>query len=359
MSKKHVAIIGTVGIPAKYGGFETLTQNLVQHLKDDFDFTVYCSSKEYEKRLPGWKGVQLKYIPLKANGIQSIPYDILSFLSALRCADIILVLGVSGTIILPFMSKKTRSKTVINIDGLEWKRAKWNKRISNFLKYSEKLAVKYGRYIIADNEEIRKYITEEYKKDSALIAYGADHIIKKGRISGKTEQPYAFTVCRIEPENNIHVILEAFRESGRSIKIVGNWQLSPYSRKLYEQYSTAAEIELLPPIYDQEKLDALRANCRLYIHGHSAGGTNPSLVEAMYLGLPVIAFDVPYNRATTNNEALFFKDKVALIEILNTANDMKINAVAQKMKEIAQANYTWEKIARKYAEIFDKVLDVK
>jgi len=352
--KKHVAIVGTVGLPAKYGGFETLTQNLVQQLNDKFDFTVYCSSKVYSEQHSEWNGAKLKYVPLHANGIQSIPYDICSIMSAARQADVILILGVSGALVLPFLGSSVRRKMVINIDGLEWRRVKWNAIIRSFLKYSEKIAVKYGSIIIADNEEIRRYVETSYGKRSALIEYGADHIFEAGRTGGaSSEPPYAFTVCRIEPENNIHLILEAFAESGRRLKIVGNWEKSPYGRKLFESYSHHKEIELISPIYDQRKLDMLRTNCSLYVHGHSAGGTNPSLVEAMYIGLPIVAFDVSYNRATTENKAYFFKDKAELVEILKTTNDLALNEVALKLKEIAQKRYTWRRIAEKYAEVFN------
>lgn len=355
--KKHVAIVGTVGLPAKYGGFETLTQNLVQQLNDKFDFTVYCSSKVYGEQLSEWNGAKLKYVPLYANGIQSIPYDVWCIISAARHADVILILGVSGVLVLPFLGSSIRRKTVINIDGLEWKRVKWNTIIRRFLKYSEKIAVKCGGIIIADNEEIRRYVEMSYGKRSALIEYGADHIFDAGRMATSSSQAsYAFTVCRIEPENNIHLILEAFAESGRRLKIVGNWENSAYGKKLFESYSNHKEIELIPPIYDQEKLDVLRSNCSLYIHGHSAGGTNPSLVEAMYIGLPIAAFDVPYNRATTENKAYFFKDKAELVEILKTSNGSALNEVALKLKEIAQKRYTWRRITEKYAEVFNKYL---
>ena len=136
--KKKLAIVGTVGIPAKYGGFETLTEYITKDLSEEYDITVFCSSKSYEEKIERHNNCHLEYINLNANGVQSIPYDILSLIKALRFADTILILGVSGCISLPFLkffSKKT--KLVTNIDGLEWKRDKWNKYAKWFLKFSE------------------------------------------------------------------------------------------------------------------------------------------------------------------------------------------------------------------------------
>lgn len=177
--KKKLAIVGTVGIPAKYGGFETLTEYITKDLSEKYDITVFCSSKSYEEKIKKYNNCHLKYINLNANGVQSIPYDILSLLKALRFADAILILGVSGCISLPFLKlffKKT--KIVTNIDGLEWKRDKWNKYAKYFLKFSEKLAVKYSDVVVADNKVIQDYILSEYGTKSELIAYGADHVNK-------------------------------------------------------------------------------------------------------------------------------------------------------------------------------------
>lgn len=348
---KRVAIIGTVGIPAVYGGFETLVHHLVQHLDNKFDFTVYCSALAYEDKPTHFGKTKLKYINLNANGAQSIPYDIVSMTSAIFSGhDILLVLGVSGALFLPLIRLFTNKKLVVHIDGLEWKRNKWNAFAKKFLKFSESIGVKFGHKIIADNHVISSYILNEYKKDSYLIEYGADHIIQN---LSTTKNGYAFSVCRIEPENNVHVILEAFSQSNHPIKFVGNWERSPYGKALFEKYSVFDNIQLLQPIYDQEKLDLLRSGCRIYIHGHSAGGTNPSLVEAMYLGLPIFAFDVAYNRATTEEKCLYFNDKAALKNLLEDSTDGLLATIAVDMEEVAKRRYKWSIISERYSKLFD------
>lgn len=354
-----ISIIGTVGIPAKYGGFETLVEYLTKHLHNDFDITVFCSSKAYSEKLETYNGVKLSYIPLDANGIQSIPYDIISILKSLKFADTILILGVSGCIVLPFVKLFSSKKIIVNIDGLEWKRHKWKKYAQVFLRFSEKWAVTYADVIVSDNKVIQEYVDLQYDKKSTLIAYGADHVRKLPMSKEVLDRfpflnkEYAFTVCRIEPENNLHLILEGFaQEKNLNLVIVGNWNASQYGIELKEKFSKYSHIYLLDPIYDQNILDQIRSNCKIYIHGHSAGGTNPSLIEAMYLGLPVFAYDVPYNVETTHYEAKYFKDADELIFLLRNLKKWDLNKISNNMEEIAKNIYTWNIVAKKYSEIF-------
>lgn len=356
---KRVAIIGTVGVPARYGGFETLAHHLVDKLSKQFKLFVYCSSKAYskEEQIKEYKGARLFYLPFNANGIQSIIYDIVSIIHALFIADTLIVLGVSGGIIIPFVRLFTKKRIIVNIDGLEWRRDKWNRAAKEFLHFSEKLAVKWSHADITDNEAIKRYTSINYKTLSCLIEYGADHVMEVMPETSDFEKypflkdPYAFKVARIEPENNIHVVLEAFATSGRVLVIVGNWEKSLYGKELKETYSKYPNIHIMDPIYEQRGLDLLRSNCRVYVHGHSAGGTNPSLVEAMYLGLPILSFDVSYNRATTENKAFYFKDSVTLQQQLYSISVADLIKNRSEMKEIASRRYTWEIIAKRYANL--------
>lgn len=354
-----VSIIGSVGIPAKYGGFETLVEHLSKKLSKQYILTVYCSAKNYKKKLNYYNSAKLEYINLQANGIQSIFYDLVSFVKAMHNSDVILILGVSGCIGLPLLKPFTKAKIVTNIDGLEWKRDKWSSIIKSFLRFSEKLAVKFSDRVIGDNKVIIDYIHEQYRvKNTILIPYGADHvsneIMSKEIISRYSflKDQYAFKVCRIEPENNIHIILEAFREiKTLNLVIVGNWNNSDYGTDLKSKYS-GVNIHLLDPIYDQKILNQMRSNCYVYIHGHSAGGTNPSLVEAMYLKLPIISYGVKYNKETTNNECMYFLNKNELVYILDNLNNDKLMSIRQNMYRYAKENYTWEIIASSYSKAF-------
>jgi len=358
--KAKVAIVGSVGLPAKYGGWETLVSNLTMYLNNQFDLTVFCSGLKYKKQPSEYNGVQLRYINLNANGVQSIPYDIISIYKSLKFADTILVLGISGCIFLPFVKFFKKNKIIVNIDGLEWKRDKWGFFAKRFLMLSEYMAVKFADIVISDNKAIQEYIFDKYRVNSHLIPYGGNHANKEPlKKSDKTQYAflndrYAFKVCRIEPENNLDIILEAFSTfNSLPIVIVGNWSNSRYGKGLRQKYKKHKHIYMLDAIYNQKDIDILRSNCFVYIHGHSAGGTNPSLVEAMFLGLSIISFDVSYNRETTFESAIYFNSKESLISILRRIDETSsLNKISIKMKQIADEHYGWKKITDKYAEIF-------
>ena len=355
--KLKLAIIGTVGVPARYGGFETLVEQLIPQLQEEFDITVYCSSRFYKKqeRRSHFCGAKLMYIPFQANGIWSIPYDMISILHAAFKADLLLILGVSGCVLLPFVKFFTKKRFFVNIDGIEWKRDKWNPLIKTFLRYSEIFSVESAEAIITDNQVIADYLKTTYDYHSYLIEYGGDQAkavpvraeaIKKYPF---LSQNYAFSVCRIEPENNIHIILEAMAsQSYLPLVFVGNWNNSQYGLELRKNYGHLEHIHLLDPIYDPEPLNTLRSNCFIYLHGHSAGGTNPSIVEAMNLALPIIAYDVGYNRASTENEALYFRTAEGLLEALSHLDEKKRDQLSREMSTIAKRRYTWKAIANKY-----------
>ncbi len=355
-----VSIIGTVGVPANYGGFESLVENIIgENASEGFQYTVYCSSKNYPEKLSSYKGATLKYVPLQANGSQSIPYDIISLLKASRGSDVVLVLGVSGCCFLPIYRLFSQKRLVINIDGLEHRRDKWGKWTRRFLKFSEKMAVKYGDVIVADNKGIQDYVMEEYGKKAELIAYGGDHVLcETADIEdevldkyGLKDREFAFSVCRIEPENNVHITLEAFKKSGKKLVFVGNWERSLYGKGLLEEYGKCENISMLSPIYDLKVLNVLRSHCTYYIHGHSAGGTNPSLVEAMFFQKPILAYDVVYNRETTEHKADYFNDVDELVRLLQQPSET-FKANADAMLEIAQRRYRWEVVAKEYESLY-------
>ncbi len=368
--KLHVAVIGTVGVPACYGGFESLVDNLLDFTPPNVEYTVFCSGKKYEKRLDSYKEAKLVYLEMDANGKESIFYDFKSMkLSVAANADIMLILGVSGCIFLPYIRRIFKGKIITNIDGLEWRRDKWKWYAKKLLKFSEKMAVKYSDIVIGDNKGITDYIKSEYSKivknkRVELIAYGGDQVsrVQDDSLFEKypfCREPYSVTVCRIEPENNIHVILEAFSKmSDEPLVFVGNWEKSEYGRSLKEKFSVYKNIHLLNPIYEPHIVNWLRSNARVYIHGHSAGGTNPSLVEAMNLSLPILAFDCVYNRATTEEKCLYWKIPDDLQNLMKklchseSDSESLREKIAREMGEAGKRLYSWERIARQYNELY-------
>ena len=303
-----------------------------------------------------YKGARLKYVPLKANGVQSIPYDIISMMRSISGYDAVLVLGVSGCIFLPIFKLFCRKKVIVNIDGLEYRRAKWKGWVKRFLKLSEKIAVRFADVIITDNKGIQDYVLQEYKKETTLIAYGGNHALidtpqeREAEIMkqyGLEKGNFSMCVCRIEPENNCHLTLEAFKNNKEKLVFIGNWNRNGYSKKLKEEYGGCSNIILLESIYDLDILYTLRKNTRFYIHGHSAGGTNPSLVEAMFFGRPILSFDVIYNRETTGNKAHYYKSIEELQELVSQKVDN-----GKVLQKIAQERYTWAQIASEYEALY-------
>jgi glycosyltransferase involved in cell wall biosynthesis len=190
-----------------------------------------------------------------------------------------------------------------------------------------------------------------------LIEYGGDHTLNNtnsyfylSKYPFLTEE-YAFKVARIEPENNIHMVLESFSKIKKKLVIIGNWNKSEYGSQLKIKYQEYDNIKIMDPIYDQEELDVLRKNCWVYIHGHSAGGTNPSLVEAMCLRLPVVSFDVSYNRATTEDKASYFNSSNELISLVSNMDKISLLKNAASMWQIAKERYQWAVIANKYKNL--------
>lgn len=349
---KTVAIVGTVGLPACYGGWETLVENIVKKKSENIDYIVYCSSASYEKKMNSYEGARLVYLPISANGIASIIYDGFSLIHTLfKKPDAVVVLGVSGCVFFPLYKLFSSSKLILNVDGVEWKRDKWSRFAKTFLKFSEYIGVKWADIIIADNEGIRSYIETEYGASSEVIAYGGEHaLVSAVPTVAECKSDYFFTVCRIEPENNVAMILKAFVDSGVNYKIIGNWSSSIYGIELKEKFSHHSNIDLIDPIYDLNVLYNYRRSCRGYIHGHSVGGTNPSLVEIMHFGKQVYAFDCVFNRLTTEGQAVYFSSAKELRSLI-TEPDLLVNN--ESMREIALRRYTWSVVAKQYESLYD------
>ena len=359
-NKLRIAIIGTVGIPGRYGGFETLAENLVIYhnkIGINADIAVWCSGAQTPKKIDKFLQAKLYYINLKANGVYSVLYDFLSIVNAVRLGyNRILILGVSGACMLPIFRLFTNAKFISNIDGIEWKRTKWGRLSSLFLRMSEWAAVKFSHEVISDNEAIAEYVSYQYNYDSRVIAYGGDQALThsdKMSICDNLPKTFCLGLCRIEPENNVHLVLEAFINSKKNIVFVGNWTGSAYGENLRLKFAKYPNIFLLDPEYEPDKLYTLRSRAEVYLHGHSAGGTNPSLVEMMHFGVPVLAFDCRFNRMTTENRALYFKTAEDIRCTLEDSDNCIVVKSAEEMKRIANSRYTWEIIGEQYFKLLD------
>jgi len=350
-----IALLGTVGVPGRYGGFETLAENLVHHhtrTQDPSTLTVWCSGKDNADHPTRFESANLRYVGLKANGASSILYDALSMLDAVRTGhDRIVLLGVSGAMILPLIRLFSRAQIVTNIDGIEWKREKWNGLARAFLHASEWAAVRFSHAVIADNQSISDHVRDAYGAACHVIAYGGDHALAhagEGEVPVGLPDSYALALCRIEPENNVHTILEAWSRLDVPLVFVGNWASSAYGRELKDRYSICTNLHFLDPVYEPGILHALRARASVYVHGHSAGGTNPSLVEMMHFGVPVLAHGCDFNRHSTQGKARYFNTSEQLEALARDLTPEDAACIGADMREIAQRHYTWDHIGEAY-----------
>ena len=356
---KSISVLGTVGVPAAYGGFETLADNLVSYAElnvDSAKLSVYCSGRT--GKTTTYKSADLRYLNIGANGTSSILYDLCSLLSAIKHRDdVVLLLGVSGALFLPVFRLISRARVITNIDGIEWKREKWGRWAKAFLRLSEAAAVRFSHVVIADNEGIAEHVLNDYGRTCNVIAYGGDHAIQvepqpyKGFLPSK----FALALCRIEPENNVEMILEGFESHhGLDLVFVGNWSSSDFGRKMRARFGTQPNIHLLDPIYDASVLRTIRSKAQVYVHGHSAGGTNPSLVEMMHFGVPILAFDCSFNRHSTDQCAIYFGSSDELSECLTGFDSVKSKRCGAAMRHIAAERYTWDLIGKQYFDLLLK-----
>jgi glycosyltransferase involved in cell wall biosynthesis len=360
-TKRKVAIVGTNGLPANYGGFETLVEYLTKYLSGQFEFIVYCS-KLQKKKIARYNNAKLVYIPLKANGWQSLLYDFITLFHAAHTSDVILYLGPVLGFIIPFIKVYFKKRIIINYGGFnEWERVKYSKPQRFFIKLVYKYTIKYADDGIADNRCLQESILKTFKVNSIVIRYGGDHVVKMPLMDNIIKkypfllEEYYINVSRAQVDNNLHIVLDAFRDiPDKKLVMVSNWNISNYGIELKKDYHDKYKnIILLDAIYDISEINILRAYAKAYIHSHSYCGTSPSLVEAMCLGLPVFSYDVPTNRETTEEKACFFKSSEDLKKsILDKKNNLEKNG--KNMKAIANIQYAWSDISRQYAELFLK-----
>ena len=379
---QHVFIIGSRGLPAKYGGFETFVENLVGHqVSPQIQYHVACLSDKEAYHHFDYKGVDCFTIQAPKFGpARVIAYDMMAINYALKLVKeqeivqpVFYILGNTiGAFIAPFARKIHHAGGIfyINPDGLEWKRAKWAKPVQAYLKYSEKLMTKHADLVISDNQGIEMYINKIYPwSKTTFIAYGTD--LNLSSLTDQTtkvrdffnqwqskEKNYYLIVGRFVPENNYESIIREFMKSQtqRDLLIVCNYQGNVYFDELRNKtgFDQDKRIKFVGTVYDQELLKYIRNQAFAYIHGHEVGGTNPGLLEALAQTDLNLVLDVDFNRQVAKGTAFYWqKADASLVELIDQV-DMKadFSQLGQAAKENMKENYTWEKIVGEYEELF-------
>lgn len=363
MDKLKIAILGTRGIPNHYGGFEQITAYLAPGLAAyGHDVSVY-NSHNHPYQESQWNGVKIIhcYDPeYKLGTAGQFIYDFNCIMHARKQNyDVILFMGYTSSSVWGGLFP-ANTTIISNMDGLEWKRSKYSKPVQQFLKYAESLAVKYSQFYVADSTVIQSYLKKKYAINSAFITYGAEPF--KGVATDKalpfnlSAREYLLIVARIEPENNIETILDGFSKSVSEKKfvVVGNTQ-NKFGTHLKHKFRKDERVLFHQPIFDIKYIQYLQHNAYLYFHGHSVGGTNPSLLEAMAGGALIAAHDNPFNRSVLNNNAFYFQDAADVQWLAETVNRTTTEQQMINNNISRIANYhSWEKVISQYERFINE-----
>lgn len=384
-SKKEIFIIGSKGIPAKYGGFETFVENLtLKKINKNIKYHVACMGKE--KREFTYNKARCFTIKVPNIGpAKAVYYDIMALRDTIKYIKqnniqnaIVYILACRiGPFIGHYKKKlhKLGAKLYVNPDGHEWKRAKWNALIKKYWKISERLMVKHADLLICDSLNIEKYIKVDYKEynpTTTFIAYGSG--TEKSKLqdndkkildwyTDKDVKPnkYYLVVGRFVPENNFETMVKEFMKSKtqKDLVFVTDFEGNKFYKKIEQQvdFKNDKRIKFVGTVYDTELLKKIRENAYAYLHGHSVGGTNPSLLEALGATKLNLLLDVSFNMEVGQDGALYWnkedKNLANLIDKCDKLMQEEIEELSKKAKEITNNQYSWEKIIDKYEQIFN------
>ncbi|WP_276379290.1 DUF1972 domain-containing protein [Flavobacterium sp. H4147] len=359
-----IAILGTRGIPNNYGGFEQFAEIFAVYLAQQKHHVYVYNSHNHVFQEKHYKGVNIihQYDPEnKIGSAGQFIYDLNCILdSRKRNFDIILQLGYTSSSIWSFLLPK-KSIIITNMDGLEWKRSKYSKITQRFLKFAEKKAIKNSDYLVADSLGIKQYLEDKYHIEATYIAYGAELFFepKEDLLSqyNVKKNNYNLLIARFEPENNIEVILDGIADSqdDKIILVVGNND-NGYGNYLKKKFYNHQNIRFTGGIYNKEHLDNLRYFSNLYFHGHSVGGTNPSLLEAMAAKSLIVAHNNQFNRAILQEKAFYFSNAADIKHLIKTIKREEQQEIIQHNFDEILQEFNWNKINESYLRLFEKSL---
>lgn len=361
MAGSRIAILGSRGIPARYGGFETFAQEIATRLVDSgVSVTVFCENdgpKTYGR-------VQLRYVPATNLGpFSTILFDMRCLWHARKGFDVVYMLGY-GAAIFCFLPRLWKTSVWINMDGIEWRRTKWSWYARIWLKTMEWLATRTASRLIVDADGIEKHLRSRYKLsvDVSMIPYGVAEPPRRPEpdlLGDFNLEPrrYNLVVCRLEPENHVFEIAEGYKhlECELPLIVVGGLQEgNSYCATLLQQESE--KIRFIGSVYDSDRLWSLRYNCLIYFHGHSVGGTNPSLLEAMAASNLIVAHDNEFNREVLGPSGRYFNnaDQIApLARELLSLDDQASQNLRRKIRERVRVRYSWDSVRDSYLKLLD------
>jgi glycosyltransferase involved in cell wall biosynthesis len=373
MSRKEIIILGTRGIPAKHGGFETFAENLALYLvQNDWQVTVYCQSDLPDSAvfITEWRNIRLVHLApvfqgkLVDNAIGTILFDFRAIIHALKNtrSAVWLVLGYN-TAFLNILPRIKGIKQIFNMDGIEWRRDKWNWLARVYLYINYKIAGWAGNRLIADHPEIENILRKDFNgQNITMIPYGS-HVISDADTAlldnyNLEAGKYLLLIARLEPENNILPIVKAWSKMPRKRKlvIVGNYLAdTQYLKQI--RAAASKDVVFTGPIYDKNTVQALRFYCTAYLHGHRVGGTNPTLVESLGAGSAIIAHDNAFNRWVAGNAGLYFSDEHLLAEVFSKIenNQYDLETLKKNACNRHQEKFQWIPVLKDYERLIENL----
>lgn len=360
----RIAMIGTRGVPARYGGFETAVEEVGRRLvAQGHEVLVYCRTRPGRRgpRPDQHLGMRLVHLPAaRRRSLETLSHTTLSVLDVLRRdVDAVFLFNAANAPLLPVL-RAARLPVATHVDGLEWRRAKWSGLGQRYYRAAEALAVRWSDVLIADARGIAEYYGQEFDADTTLLTYGAP-LIAPGvdRLAELGLEPggYHLVVARFEPENHVEMIVEGYTQSGarKPLVVVGS---APYSDEYTAQVHALADdrVRFLGGLWDQAQLDQLYAGCCTYLHGHSVGGTNPSLLRALGAGAPVVAFDVDFNREVADDAGRYFSTAGEVAFLVEAAEkDERAGVDLGELSRARAALYDWDEVADGYARLAERM----
>jgi glycosyltransferase involved in cell wall biosynthesis len=355
----RIAMIGTRGVPARYGGFETAVEEIGSRLVGmGHEVVAYCRGEDRSREYLGIRRVPLPAIQHRV--LETLSHTALSVRHLLtHRTDVAVVFNAANAPLLPFI-RRARIPVAVHVDGLEWRRGKWGSIGRRYYLANERLAVRWADELIADARGIQDYYSMRYGAHSRFLAYGSPMIsaADPARLSELELVPggYHLVVARMEPENHVDVIVRGYLASLAELPLVLVGSVpypSEHEQAIKRLAATDDRIRLLGSLWDQDLLDSLYAGASTYLHGHSVGGTNPSLLRAMGAGAPVIAWDVNFNREVLDGTGEFFSSPQALSALLEAAEQERPAAVLRGQTGRARAvtAYSWDDVALGYEQL--------
>jgi glycosyltransferase involved in cell wall biosynthesis len=356
-----IAMVGTRGVPARYGGFETAIEEVGRRLASrGHAVRVYCRPLDGADPLTEHLGMELVNRPaLRRRSLETLSHTCLSSAHLVRApTDVAFVFNAANAPFLPVL-RAARIPVATHVDGLEWKRAKWGTAGQRYYRTAEALAVRWSDALIADAQGIADYYTAEFAAPTTLISYGApiltdpatDRLTELGLVAGG----FHLVVARFEPENHVELAVESYVRSGarRPLVVVGSAPYSDeYTRRVHAAAAGDERVRFLGGVWDQAELDQLYAHALTYVHGHSVGGTNPSLLRAIGAGAATLAFDVSFNREVLGEHGLYFTSPADLSGLLEDAErDPAAMAARSRALQDRARDYDWDTVANRYERL--------